>query len=133
MNVYARVKPRRKRGLRLSPFPAKSQGPITAQTIPVGTDTAPYRPSAAAGSNLRKSSPGTIVVAPAQRCYGSAIDLGPVEEKGFVFVQNSIIWCRLTLSQIEASLIDALLLLPDFRRIGQSPYFTPRGLGDRWW
>jgi hypothetical protein len=62
------------------PFPAKCQGPITAQTVPVGAGTAPDGPSAAAESNLRKSSPGTIVVAPALRCYSSAIDLGSVEE-----------------------------------------------------
>ena len=35
-------------------------------------------------SNLWKSSQGTIVVAPALRCYGSVIDLGPVEEKVIV-------------------------------------------------
>src|SRR5271157_2216558 len=86
-----------------------------------------------AKSNLRKSSQGTIVVAPALRCYGSGIDLGPVEEKVIVRFQNSIIRCRLTLSQIETSLIDALWLLPDFRRIDQFLYFTPRGVGDRWW
>gem|GEM_PF-6356468 len=61
-------------------FPAKCQGPITAQTVPVGAGTAPDRPSAAAESNPRKSSQGTIIIAPALRCYNSAIDLGPVEE-----------------------------------------------------
>ncbi len=49
-------------------------------------------------------------------------------EMVIVCFQNSIISCRLTLSQIEA-----LRLLPDFRRISQSLYFTPRGVGDRWW
>jgi hypothetical protein len=62
------------------PFPAKCQGPITAQTVPVDAGTAPDGLDTAAESNLRKSSPGTIGVALALRCYGSAIDLGPVEQ-----------------------------------------------------
>ena len=116
-----------------SPFPAKCQGLITAQTVPAGAGTAPDGPSAAAESNPRKPSQGTNVVAPVLYFYGSVIDLGPVEERVLVCCQARIIWCRLTPSQIEASLIDALWLLPDFRRIGQSLYYTPRGVGDRWW
>jgi hypothetical protein len=60
------------------------QGPIIAQTVPVGAGTAPDGLDTAAESNLRKSSPGTIGVAPALHCYGSVIDLGPVEEKVIV-------------------------------------------------
>jgi hypothetical protein len=90
------------------------QGPITAQTIPVGARTASDGTSAVAERNLGKSSQKMIVFAPAQRCYGSAIDLGPVEEKVIVCFQASIIWYRPVTSRVEASLVDALQLLSVF-------------------